>query len=73
VRNSGRPRPQGSKIHHFISIVTYGGAFIFLFDDTYQWAQYAKVLDYNRLERLARIKISSLLGPLVIYEENQIL
>jgi hypothetical protein len=31
------------------------------------------MLQYTRLERLARVKHSSLLGPFVSYEENKVL
>jgi hypothetical protein len=36
----------------------------------YEWAQSARVLHYSRLERLAREKHLSLLGPFVSYKEN---
>jgi hypothetical protein len=36
-------------------------------------AQYAGVLHYTILERLARDKHSSLLGPFVSMEENEVL
>jgi hypothetical protein len=35
--------------------------------------KYARVLHYNRLERLARYKHFSLLDPFVNYEENELL
>jgi hypothetical protein len=44
-----------------------------IFFVTYHWTQQARVLHYTRLERLARDKHSSLLGPFVSYEENEVL
>jgi len=41
--------------------------------NTYKWAQQAIVIHYNRLERLATDKHSSLLDPFVIWEENEVL
>jgi hypothetical protein len=38
----------------------------------YEWAQQARVLCYNRLERFASNKHSSLLDPFVSYEENKV-
>ncbi len=40
---------------------------------TYEWAQWARILHYATLERLARNKQSSLLSPFVSYEENEVL
>jgi hypothetical protein len=37
---------------------------------TYEWPPKARALHNTRLERLARDKKSSLLGPFVSYEEN---
>ncbi len=45
----------------------------FIFFVTCEWVQQARVLQYTRLERLARDKHSSLLGPFVSYEENGVL
>jgi hypothetical protein len=39
----------------------------------YEWAQSARVLHYSRLERLAKEKPFSLLGPFVSYEKNELL
>ncbi len=39
----------------------------------YEWAKYARVLHYTRMESLARDKHSSLLGPLLSYEGNEVL
>ncbi len=39
----------------------------------YKWAQYARVLHYARLEKLAREKHSSLFCPVVSYEEEEVL
>ncbi len=44
----------------------------FIFFIIYKWAQKAGVLHYTSLERLARVKYSSLLGPFVSYEENEL-
>jgi hypothetical protein len=46
----------------------YGPTFV-----TYEWAQKARVLQYTRLERLARDKHSILLGPFIGYIENVVL
>ncbi len=54
-------RPQGLCSQHFI------------FFTTYEWAQQAKVLYYNRLERLARDKHFNLLGLFLSCEENEVL
>ncbi len=43
----------------------------FIFFLIYEWAQYARVLHHTRLERLASEKHSSLLCPLLSYEENK--
>jgi hypothetical protein len=40
---------------------------------TYKWTQYASLLLYTRLGRLARDKYSSLLGPFLSCEENKML
>jgi len=37
---------------------------------TYEWAQYARVLHYTRLEKLAEDKHYSLLGPFMSYERK---
>jgi hypothetical protein len=50
-------RSKGSYSHHFIT----------------QHEPNKLVLHYTRLERLAGDKHSSLLGPLVSYEENEVL
>ncbi len=50
---------------------TYSQHFIFFV--TYKWVQFDKVLDYNRMKRLARDKHSSLLGPFVSYKEVKVL
>ncbi len=42
----------------------------FIFFLTYEWAQYARVSYYSRLERLVWDKQSCLLDPFVSYEEN---
>jgi hypothetical protein len=39
----------------------------------YKWAQYARVLDYTRLEKLAREKHSRLSDPFINDEENAVL
>ncbi len=44
-----------------------------IFFVTYEWAEPAKVLYCTRLERLAIIKHSSLLGPLLSYGEKEVL
>jgi hypothetical protein len=54
-------RAQGVFSQHFIFLVTY------------HWAQNARVLQYNKLERLARDKHSCSLDPFVSYEENEVL
>jgi hypothetical protein len=41
----------------------------FIFFVNYKWAQYAGVLQYTRVERHAKDKHSSLLGPFVSYDE----
>ncbi len=43
-----------------------------IFFMTYKWTQYAGVLHYSRVERLARDKHSNLLAPFVNYEENEV-
>ncbi len=40
---------------------------------TYKWAQWDRVLHYTRLKRFARDKHSSLSGPFISYEENEVL
>jgi hypothetical protein len=40
---------------------------------THKWAQHAKVLHYDKPERLVRDKQSSFWGPFVSYEENEAL
>jgi hypothetical protein len=45
----------------------------FIFFVAYKWAQYASVLHYTRVERLASLKYSSLWGPFISYEENEFL
>jgi len=45
----------------------------FIFFATYEWAQWASVLHYTRLIMLAGDKYSSLLGPIICYEENDLL
>jgi len=40
---------------------------------TYEWAQYARVLHYTRLEELVRNKHSSLWVPFISYEENSVM
>jgi hypothetical protein len=52
---------QGPYSQHFTILVTY------------KWVQFAKVLHYNRMEKLARDKHSSLLGPFVSYKEVKVL
>ncbi len=42
----------------------------FIFVVICKFAQYAQVLDNTMLERLAKDKHFSLLGPFIIYEEN---
>ncbi len=54
-------RDQGAYSQHFIFFITC------------HWTKLARVLHYTRLERLAWDKHSSLLGPLVSYEENEAL
>ncbi len=44
----------------------------FIFFATYECAQEARVYNYNRLEKLAMDKHSSLLGPLICYDENEV-
>ncbi len=39
----------------------------------YEWAKCARVLHYTVMESLARDKHSSLLGPLLSYEGNEVL
>jgi hypothetical protein len=46
---------------------------VHIFFVTYQWAQEARVLQYTRLERQAKGKHSSLLGPIVSYEVDEVL
>ncbi len=43
----------------------------FIFFATEEWAQAARVFDHTRLERLARDKRSSLLGPFVSYKKME--
>ncbi len=45
----------------------------FIFFVTYEWTKKARMLHYAGLESLARDKYSSLLGPFVSYEENDVL
>jgi hypothetical protein len=45
----------------------------FIFFLTYKWAQYAKLLNYTRLDGLGGDKHSSLLDSFLSYEENQVL
>jgi hypothetical protein len=45
----------------------------FIFFITYKWAKKARVLHSVRLERITSDKRSSLLGPFVSYEENNVL
>ncbi len=45
----------------------------FIFYVTNEWPQQARVLNYASLERLVRDKPSSLLGPSLRYEENEVL
>ncbi len=45
----------------------------FILFATHKWAQYDRVLNYSRLGRLASVKHSSLLGPFVSCEENEVL
>jgi hypothetical protein len=52
---------QGLYSHHFIFFITY------------KWAQYTTVVQYNRLERLARDKYSTSLGLFLSYEETKVL
>jgi hypothetical protein len=40
---------------------------------TCKCAQYARLLHYTELKRLARAKHSSLLGPFISYKENEVL
>ncbi len=40
----------------------------FIFFVTYEWAQWAMMLHYDRLEMLAKDKPPSLLGPFVSYK-----
>ncbi len=42
----------------------------FTFLDTSEGVKKARVLHYTRMERLAKDKSSSLLDPLISYEEN---
>jgi len=42
-----------------------------IFFITYEWAQYARVFHYNRLERLAKEKHSRLFGQFVNSNENE--
>jgi hypothetical protein len=44
----------------------------FIFFITYEWYQYARVLNYTKLERLASDKHFSLLGPFISYKENEV-
>ncbi len=44
-----------------------------IFFVTYKWVQYAIVAHYISSERLALDKHSSLLGPSIRYEENEVL
>jgi hypothetical protein len=45
----------------------------FIFFVTYNLTQYARVLDYTKLEVLARDKYSSLLVMFIGYNENEVL
>ncbi len=38
-----------------------------------KWAQYVRTLHYSGVERPTRDKHSSFLGPLLSYEENEVL
>ncbi len=44
----------------------------FIFFEAYEWAQLVRALYYTSLEKLAIDKHSSLLGPLVSYEETKV-
>jgi hypothetical protein len=46
---------------------------LFLFCETYEWTQLARVLHYTGLARLASDKHSSLLGPFLSCKENELL
>ncbi len=45
----------------------------FHFYVAYEWTKYTVVLHYTLVERLGRDKYSSILGPIVSYEENELL
>jgi hypothetical protein len=45
----------------------------FIFTVTYEWAKETRMIHYIWLEGVAKDKDSSLLGPLVSYEENEVL
>jgi len=45
----------------------------FIFFIPFEWVKQARVLHYNRLEKLARDKCSSLFGPFVSYEDKAVL
>jgi hypothetical protein len=45
----------------------------FIFIITYEWVYWANVLHNTRLEKLAMDEYSSLLDPIVNYEENDVL
>jgi hypothetical protein len=45
---------------------------LYIFFKSYEWTQQAKVSHYTRLEMLERNKHASLLGPFIIYEENEV-
>ncbi len=53
--------PQGPCSQHFI------------FFETYEWTQLARVFQYTRLERLSEVKCSGLFGPFISYKENEVL
>jgi hypothetical protein len=37
----------------------------------YEWAQWARMFDYTRLERFVSVKQSSFMAPLISYKENE--
>jgi hypothetical protein len=45
----------------------------FIFFLNSKWAQKARVLNYTVLRKFTNYKYSSLLGPIVSYEENEVL
>jgi hypothetical protein len=45
---------------------------VHIFLVTFEWAQEARMLQYTRFKRWAKDKHSSLLGPIVSYEEDKV-